>query len=605
MNRIKPGYSVVNNIIFLLKDMWKAYPLLILYIVLQAACSVLSPLFVMILPKITIDLVMTGADARRIIYILGGAGFIMSLSMALSMMAGGGKYMMYNSMRTWYQIKLFYQSLNCDYDYIEKAEGQKKYVRAYGTLRNGDDSGTSRMTVAMVELFICIISFILYSGIISTLHPVILVILILLSSVSYLAARHAQKYQHAHRDENTDIQRKLWYLHTVTGEIKSGKDIRLYRMEEWFSNIWDILMDNMTAWQRRVKNRYFMAHAVGAFTSFVRDSIAYGYLIWAFFANRISVGDFVLYFAAVTEFSGFIRRIGNHLNSLQAANMQMNDMRAFLDQTDAPEPEHPADISKIADMSIEFRHVTFSYYADSEPVLCDVSFTIRQGEKLALVGVNGAGKTTIVKLLCGFYEPQAGEILIGGIDSRRFKRKDLFSLYSAVFQDIYLPPFSVAENVSLKPAADTDMSQVEVCLKMAGIYEKIMEYPKGCHTLMGREIEEGIVLSGGQKQKLLMARALYKDAPVLILDEPTAALDPIAESETYETFRKISKDKTTVFISHRLASTRFCDRIFLLDQGKIVETGTHEELLEKGGEYARMFEMQSHYYKEAGGTQSE
>ncbi len=216
---------------------------------------------------------------------------------------------------------------------------------------------------------------------------------------------------------------------------------------------------------------------------------------------------------------------------------------------------------------------------------------------MALVGINGAGKTTIVKLLCGFYRPNSGEILIGGKDIRDFRKEDLFSLFSTVFQDIYIQPFTVAENVSLQDANHTDRSRVQECLAQAGLWDKISQCEMGMDTPMTKDLTNGLVLSGGEQQKLLMARALYKGAPIFILDEPTAALDPIAESQTYEQFHKLAADKTTLYISHRLASTRFCDKIAFLKNGTITEEGTHEGLLQKGGDYSKMFELQSHYYQ--------
>lgn len=605
MKKEKPKYSIINNIIFLLKDMWSEYPLLVFYLVLQAVLSVLSPFFAMLLPKITLDLVMAGAGTTKILSVLGGFGIVMALSMALSQMAADGRYMMYNNMRTHYQKKLFFHSLHCDYRVIGSAEGQKKYQRAFDVTSRGDDSGTSRMTVHAVDMIITVLSCVLYSSVIATLHPLILAVLILLSMIQYHVTKRAQMYEQKHRFEKTEVRKRSWYLDKVNHDMTAGKDIRLYRMENWFLQMWDNCIKQLAECNERIQNRYAVAGGVGAFLLFVRDGVAYAYLIWAVLGERITVGDFVLYFAAITGFSGFIGRIVNNMNKLHSANLGMNDLRAFLDETDEPDPENPVDIKAIKDRTIEFRDVTFSYKKGEKPTLEHISFTINEGEKIALVGVNGAGKTTIVKLLCGFYKPDSGQILIGGVNIRRFRRDDLFALYSAVFQDIYLPPYTVAENVSLKPLEKTDIARVEWCLKEAGIYERISKEPKGIYMPVGREFEEGVMLSGGQKQKLLMARALYKDASVLILDEPTAALDPIAESETYESFHQLAQSKTAIFISHRLASTRFCDRILLLQDGQIRETGTHEELLAMGGEYTKMFEMQSHYYTEAGGAQDE
>lgn len=223
------------------------------------------------------------------------------------------------------------------------------------------------------------------------------------------------------------------------------------------------------------------------------------------------------------------------------------------------------------------------------------NLTIRGGEKVALVGVNGAGKTTFVKLLCGIYEPQEGRILLNGIDRREFPRAEVYKLFSAVFQEKFLPPFTIGESVSLQ--AEWNREKVWKALEDAGLKESFVERGITPDSYYGKDIdEEGVELSGGQEQRFLLARALYKDAPVLVLDEPTAALDPIAESEIYDSYLKFSENKTAVFISHRLASTRFSDRILLLEGGKVVEEGSHEELMARGQRYAEMFQVQSSYY---------
>lgn len=601
----KPKYGIISNIIFLLKDMVKTHPLLIVFILLQAVLSVVSPLFGIYLPKITVDLVTSSADPVKIISTLSIFGILMAISMALSSMSENGKYMMYNDMRTHYQMKLFLQSLSCDYIYVESAEGQTKYERAMNTLFAGDWSGTSKMTVAMIDIFVSIMCFIIYSGIISTLNIFIILLLILLSVVNYFSVKNAQKYEYNHKDEKARFSKKLDYVEWTAKDVKYGKDIRLYGMSSWLIQLRDILLEGYTALNRKIKTRYFLSGAVNAFTLFLRDGIAYVYLIWSVVNGHISIGDFVLYFGAITGFSGFVSRIIGNINELNGANLQMNDLRAFLDNTDAPEPDNPAELPSIDNISIEFCNVYFSYGKNTEPVLKDFSISIKNREKIALVGVNGVGKTTIIKLLCGFYKADSGEILIGGININQFRKSDLYKLFSAVFQDVYIPPFTVAENVSLQVEKETDIDLVKECLKKVGLYDKISEYPDSIHTPMTKQVLDGIILSGGEQQKLLMARALYKNSPILILDEPTAALDPIAESETYNNFYELSEDKTAIYISHRLASTRFCDKIVLLSKGKTLEIGTHDELLKKGGEYAKMFEIQSHYYKQSGGEQIE
>ncbi len=599
-NKSKQQYSIINNIVFLAGDMARAFPPLLFFLALEMILAVAAPVLSLYVPKIAIDLVTNAAPVKQILISLGSIGLAMTFAMALSGMAGQGKYMMYNGMRRYYHYKLFMQWLDCDYVLIESPQGQTKYSRAVSTIRNGDWSGTSKLTVAALDIFIASVSFIIYSGIISSLNITVVGALVLLSCVNLFAIRHAQVYEYSQKDSEAKLNKQMYYVERIANDWKWGKDIRLYSMSQWLLNLWNMLLDAHTALNRKIRQRYFYAGTVNAFTLFLRDALAYGYLILTVSKGEISLGNFVLYFGAITGFSGFVGRIIGDINELNGANLQMNDMRAFLDNTNAPEPENPCPLPSNQPLSIEFRHVYFSYTKDGEPVLKDFCLTINPTEKVALVGVNGAGKTTIVKLICGFYTPDSGEILVGGININRFRKKDLFTLFSPVLQDIFIMPFTVAENVSMKIMKETDISRVNDCLKQAGLLDEIEKFPDKAQAFMLKDVNEGIVLSGGQQQKLLMARALYKNAPILILDEPTAALDPIAESETYESFHRLAADKTSVYISHRLASTRFCNRIVFLHEGVAAEVGTHDQLLRLGGEYAKMFEMQSHYYKEGG-----
>lgn len=469
------------------------------------------------------------------------------------------------------------------------------------TLYAGDWSGTSVMLVSAINIVVSTLCFIIYSGIVSALSPVMMLLLIALSLVSLLGTRHAQGYEHSRKEEAAEYEKKLGYISRAGSDVQYGKDMRLYQTEGWFMDLRESLINQSTKLVNKVQNRYFFSGVVNGLVLLLRDGIAYTYLISSAASGRITIPDFTLYFGALTAFSGFVGSIVNSFNELNGANLQMNTMREFLDQTDEPEPEEPKELSELRDYSVEFRDVCFSYQADAGKVLDHFCLKIHPGEKVALVGVNGAGKTTMIKLLCGFYQPDSGQILIGGEDIRHFRKRDLLKLFSAVFQDIYIPPFSVLENVSMREKERTDQSKAEKCLVQAGLWEKIASCEAGMDTAMTREITEGIVLSGGEQQKLLMARALYKDAPILILDEPTAALDPIAESETYEQFQEIASGKTAIYISHRLASTRFCDKISFLSGGRITEEGTHEELMERDGAYREMFLLQSKYYQDEEG----
>ena len=242
--------------------------------------------------------------------------------------------------------------------------------------------------------------------------------------------------------------------------------------------------------------------------------------------------------------------------------------------------------------------MSFTYPGSEKPTLKDLNLTIRPGEKIALVGLNGAGKSTLVKLLCGLYRPTSGTIRVGGRSLSSYGREEYFSLIAAVFQDVKLLPLTIAQNVASDNGDGIDRERVKQCLSLAGLGEMAESLPKKEDTPLGRGVlDDGIELSGGERQKVWMARAFYKRAPILILDEPTAALDPLAEQEIYEKYVRMSEGKTSLFISHRLASTRFCDRIWLLENGRVTEQGSHEELMRKKGAYARLFEVQGKYYR--------
>ena len=327
----------------------------------------------------------------------------------------------------------------------------------------------------------------------------------------------------------------------------------------------------------------------------------------------MSVSEFVLYFGAITGFSGFVLAIMNSLSELRAAANSADYLRAYMNLPEEDVSKGDRHISELTmPLQIEFVNVSFSYQdavedgeeeiskeaAQGKVVFKHLDLTIHAGEKIALVGVNGAGKTTLVKLLCGMYDPDEGKILLNGIDRREFPKKELYQLFSVVFQEPLVLPFTVGENLAMDKAERVEEDRAWEALEKAGLKTVFEEKKIRLDTYMTKRLmENGIELSGGQQQRFLLARALYKDASVLVLDEPTAALDPIAEKEVYENYNRYSGGKTAVFISHRLASTRFSDRIVLLEDGKITEMGTHEELLDRNGKYAEMFRVQSNYYE--------
>lgn len=331
----------------------------------------------------------------------------------------------------------------------------------------------------------------------------------------------------------------------------------------------------------------------------IRNGFAYGYLIYSCLQGDISVAGFLVYFGAITGFSGFITEIVNTYSNLKLANADASCLRRFLE---LPEIREEGDVPEALyrqPAEIEFQDVSFSY--GEQKIYEHFNLKIHPGEKIALLGVNGTGKTTLVKLLCGLYEPDEGRILINGVDISTLPRKALYSLFSVVFQEATVFPYPMGSNLSMKRPEETDENKVWEALEKAGLGELFREKGICSDSYMTRiAFEDGVELSGGQKQRFLLARALYQDGNILILDEPTAALDPIAESEIYQEYVNISRGRTSLFIFHRLASTKFSDRILFLENGKVAEEGTHRELMKLNGSYAHMFRIQSRYYNESG-----
>ena len=336
--------------------------------------------------------------------------------------------------------------------------------------------------------------------------------------------------------------------------------------------------------------------------AFLRNALAYVYLIGLVVNNEITVAQFLLYFSAVEGFSTLVTGVMTQLNVLKKQSLDLCVVREVLDYPEVFKFEDGQDlvVDSNQEYTIELKNVSFRYPGKDKNVLTNINLIIKPNEKIAIVGLNGAGKTTLVKLICGYYDPTEGEILLNGVNIKTFNREHYYKMFSAVFQNFSLLAGSVATNVA-QTEDNINYDLVYECIEKAGLKVKIESLPLKYESKLNREVyEDATNLSGGELQRLMLARALYKDAPIIVLDEPTSALDPIAEADIYNKYNELANNKSSLFISHRLASTRFCDRILFIGDEQILEEGTHEELLALGGKYAELFEVQSKYYREGG-----
>lgn len=494
-----------------------------------------------------------------------------------------------------FERRLIKKNLETDYENNEKAS-------VNDSLRKAKDVTRYMMTVALRTLrksATNAIGVFTFGGILAVFHPIMLPIVILPAVASYYINRRKMMWQWCLMDKWQCLERQIEYI-TFEGErFDTAKDVRIFGMQRWLSNLWRRTTEKRYRWYEQqdvVERRFDIANFC---ISSIGNFAAYAFIILQVADGNITAGEFALYINAISLLNNSVQGWCDNFSGYQWISENVSYIRDYYDMKDKTNRGEGASLPK-EQCELEFRNVSYTYFGADEPTIRNISFTLHKGEKLALLGLNGAGKTTLIKLMCGLYNPTEGEILFNGIPVDEYNRTEYFKLFSTVFQDIMTLPVTIAENVS--SSKDPDKERVFDCLKKAGLYENVMNLPKKEDTRMGRSIfEDAHEFSGGQQQKLALAKALYKDAPVLLLDEPTASLDPIAEQEMYLQYAEFAKEKSSVFISHRLSSTRFCDRILLIENGQIKEEGTHTALMQKGGTYAKLFDMQSSYYREKDG----
>lgn len=594
-------YNYFSNLKFMLNEHWRFDKLYLIISIgltpLAASASVVAAY----LPKTVLDSVENNSAVSQLLL---KVGIMSAVLIVLNYLQG----ILHNKSWTGRNLArdIMLHSLICnkimtmDYNNYTYNETRVLREKAWNAV-HGWDAGVSRFIELNCTVASSFFGFSAFTAIIVECNPWFIPILILCYGISMTGWLLFQKWKDKMKDKVAEIFLRLHYVTYRSKDFSNAKDVRIYNMSDFLMQKIDKHLDDATKWNILRNNGHFINCMLEDVFKFGVSLAAYIYLIYLKLNSDMTLGDFSLYFGAITGFGQWLAKLVDSISEIISGAHSVGDFRSFLDIEDKMNKGTGSKLPEGNELpcEIELKNVSFSYDKAEKPTIDNLSLKIGKGEKIAIVGVNGAGKSTLVKLICGLFVPDKGQILINGTDSTAFNRDEYYKLFSTLFQDCSLLPASLAKNIALQEENKINRPKLFECMRLAGIYKKVQSLPQKENTLLVREVHEGAIsLSGGELQRLLLARALYKDAPVIILDEPTAALDPIAENDMYMKYNELTKNKTAIYISHRLSSTRFCERIILLDDARIAEEGTHEELLALKGKYSEMFETQSRYYKE-------
>ena len=600
----KPKYNIWQNVCFSVKLAWQTRKRVLVITVAGAILSILLNLMELyVAPEILAKVEQQAPLSQLMLTIAGftAALFLLSgLEDYLDTVRQPGEI----DVRTAIIQLMTRKTCETSYPNIRDPKVLKLKEQAGAAVGGNNDAG-EHIWKTLTQLLTNVIGFVIYLILLTNLNGFLILVVIATSMIGFFVTRYINEWEYRHKEEKEVYEKELNYYERRSYALDFAKDIRIFGLVTWLRELQNKALKTCEAFLTRREKAYLWANVVDVTMALLRNGVAYSFLIWQTLEQGLPASEFLLYFTAVSGFTTWITGILSTFSQLHKESIALSHVQEYLNLPEQFKFDEGITPPKADRYMLTLENVTFRYPGTESNILENVNLTIHPGEKLAIVGLNGVGKTTLVKLLCGFYDPTEGRVLLNGQDIRTFNRRQYYELFSAVFQNFSIMDTTVAEAVS-QTAVETNIEKVHSCLEKAGLTESISKFPEGINTHIGRQVYlDGVMLSGGQTQRLMLARALYKDGPILVLDEPTAALDPIAENDIYMKYNEMTAGKTSVFISHRLASTRFCDRILYIADGGIAEEGTHEELIALNGAYANLFEVQSRYYREGGDSHEE
>ena len=596
----KPTYNMWQNTAYFVKAAWDNCPSVLWICLLLAVATAGATVVEMLFVPVVLGQVEGHVPLPQLLATIG-------VFTPAQLLPGGGKsYLNTNALFGRIQVRMYIsgeisrKSTSTSFPNLLDTTFLKWKEQALRTCNSNQDASEAIWTT-WTDILTNVLGFAVYLLLLTGLSGWMVALVILTTAVGFMVSEHLEGWGSRHREERAACMNTIGYARRVSTKREYAQDFRIFGLRPWLEEVWSSAMGAYRAFLTRRERVYFLVYVVDALLTLLRNGGAYAYLIWLTLTQGLSASQFLLYFSAISGFTQWVKGIMEQFSTLHRQSLELSTLREFLEW---PEPfafeEGKPLPQDLKECEIVLDNVSYRYPGAEKDTISNLTFTLHPGEKVAIVGLNGAGKTTLVKLLCGFLDPTQGCVRLNGVDIRSYNRREYYHLFSAVFQEFSVLDTNVAVNVAQR-VEDIDRERVAKCLEQAGLTQAVEALPRGMDTPVTRNVfEDGVELSGGQMQRLMLARALYRDAPVVVLDEPTAALDPLAEHDIYMKYNSMTQGKSSLFISHRLASTRFCDRILYLEHGRIAEEGTHQSLLDLGGGYAKLFEVQSRYYQEGG-----